>query len=66
MHARPSGPPCRGRPSHGKEKVRLTSGPRSSEYRQMAETEDYSLIRWFHEHGVPQVVAFDHEVFRFD
>jgi hypothetical protein len=45
---------------------RLNELAKKLEYRELADADDYSLIRWFHEHGVPQVVAFDHEVFRFD
>jgi hypothetical protein len=25
-----------------------------------------NLIKWFHEHGVPQVVTIDKEVFKYD
>jgi hypothetical protein len=48
------------------EKDRLNELAAKLEYRQLAEADDYRLIRWFHEHAVPQVVTFDHEVFRYD
>jgi hypothetical protein len=48
------------------ERDRLNELAKKLEYRELAEADNYSLIKWFHEHGVPQVVAFDHEVFRFD
>jgi hypothetical protein len=27
---------------------------------------DYSLVKWFHDNGIPQVVEFEHDVFRYD
>jgi hypothetical protein len=27
---------------------------------------DYTLVKWFHQNGVPQVVQMDHDVFRYD
>ncbi len=27
---------------------------------------DYSLLRWFHQNGIPQVVHFEHDVFKYD
>jgi hypothetical protein len=35
-------------------------------FRELATSRDFSLLRWFHESGVPQVVALDREVFRYD
>jgi len=32
----------------------------------LADSGDFSLIKWFHENGVPQVVTIDREVFKYD
>jgi len=32
----------------------------------LVDSGDYSLIKWFHENGVPQVSTIDREVFRYD
>jgi hypothetical protein len=47
------------------QKRRMAELAESLDYRKLAEEGDYSLIHWFHEHGVPQVVALDREVFDF-
>lgn len=31
----------------------------------LADSGDFSLVRWFHDNGVPQVVAIDQEVFKY-
>ena len=46
------------------EKERMKSGVDGLTWRRLVECNDFSLLRWFHDHGVPQVVALDHEVFR--
>jgi hypothetical protein len=48
------------------EKVRMEEEAKKLVYRQIAETGDYGLIRWFHERGEPQVVSLDCEVFRYE
>ena len=32
----------------------------------LADGGDFSLVKWFHDNGVPQVVSIDEEVFRYD
>ncbi|MCI0705555.1 MAG: hypothetical protein L0241_31225 [Planctomycetia bacterium] len=32
----------------------------------LTDSDDYSLIKWFHENGVPQVVTIEREVFKYD
>jgi hypothetical protein len=39
---------------------------RQKSMRELEDSGDYSLIKWFHENGVPQVVEFEHDVFKYD
>jgi hypothetical protein len=32
----------------------------------LANSGDFSLVKWFHDHGVPQVVPIDKDVFKYD
>jgi hypothetical protein len=34
--------------------------------RGLADSGDFTLIKWFHANGVPQVVRLDREVFKYD
>jgi hypothetical protein len=67
-------PGMRGTPEHAAlarsgmpaaERRRLSRGEGGLTFRDLVLGEDYSALRWFHEHGVPQVVAMDREVFRY-
>ena len=45
---------------------RLWAGVRNTETaKRLAETGDFSAIKWFHENGIPQVREFDQDVFNF-
>jgi hypothetical protein len=39
---------------------------RQKSMKELTDSGDYSLIKWFHKQGVPQVVEIEHEVFRYD
>ncbi len=34
--------------------------------KEFADREDYSLVKWFHQNGVPQVISIERDVFQYD
>ena len=45
------------------EKQRLETLAKQGEMKQLQETRDFSALRWFHEHGVPQVIQTQKKMF---
>jgi hypothetical protein len=39
---------------------------RQKSMKELEEGGDYSLVKWFHQNGVPQVVELSHDVFQYD
>jgi hypothetical protein len=39
---------------------------RQKSMKELEDSGDYSLIKWFHKKGIPQVVPIEHDVFRYD
>lgn len=56
---------CRGLPAPEVARMRAQVETQLS-MRALADSDDYSLIKWFHENGVPQVVPIEREVFKYD
>jgi hypothetical protein len=40
-----------------RERLRMRSQVNALNFRQLLTDRDFSLLRWFHEHGIPQVIA---------